>query len=145
MKEIKIRYKVSDTVFEKILVGLDKVDLIEFWSLNKIKLKAKWPFKWLSGGVLQKTYMKALLYKIFSTAYSRSESSGDAYLQNLFRPFELVLRDSSFVQLKKDLADILENYRSVSKVEMLTAVPSDLRDVTGLLISGSFSAWDEML
>jgi transcriptional regulator with XRE-family HTH domain len=144
--EIRTRYRLTDSQLEKILIGLDRVNLVEFWSHEKIKVKAKWPFKWITGGILQKTYVYSFLEKTFTASYQRSQfgPKGRA-LENLFLPFELRLRDSTYEQLHKDLAQVLQNYRSISKFEMMTSDPESLRDATGLIIVDSFSAWDKLL
>lgn len=143
--EIKRQYQLKDSAFDKILIGLDKVGLVEFWSSDKIKLKAKWPFKWIEGGVLQKTYMYRFLEKIFSESYRRSKlSSTGKFDDNLFRPFEMVLQESTHRQFRQDIVQLLESYRSLSRLEMMVEKPEKLHDVSGLLISDSFSAWEIM-
>jgi transcriptional regulator with XRE-family HTH domain len=142
--KIKERYKFTDAKLTKILTGLDKVNLIEFWSQDKLKIKAKWPFKWIEGGVLQKTYMQPLLKKIFSESYSRSALAGAKGTGGFFRPYELVLREATHKQLREELGALLENYRFISKLEMATVAADELQDVTGMITCDSFSAWDEM-
>lgn len=141
--QIKTRYKLTEARLEKILIGLDKVNLIEFWNNDKIKVRAKWPFKWINGGILQKTYLHQIFEKILENSSSVSKLSDEN--ENLFKPFEILLRESSYEQLQKDLKQVLENYRAISKFEMLTSNASDLKEVTGLVIADNFSAWDRLI
>lgn len=150
-EEVRSNYKLTNRQLEKILIGLDKVNLIEFWSNEKIRVKAKWPFKWIEGGTLEKSFLRPVLEKIFSASLERFANrvekkpdftSPEKTQENLFQPFELVLQDKTYHQMKTDLARVLDEYRSISKLEMAAFSPSTLRDVTGLLIVDGFSVWD---
>ena len=136
---IRHRYGLSKAQLEKVLLGLDKAGLVELWAEERVKLKARWPFRWLDGGPLSRAYFGPLVEKIFSATRARGSREG-----NVFRPFEMALRPETAEELRRELLAVLEKYRSVSRLELLSREPMGLVDITGLLALGELNAWEEL-
>ncbi len=125
---------LTEGSLRKILRYLEDYQLIKLMPQDKVLLQVSFPFAWLAGGPLEKTYDKVILESI-SARIKRPAING------INKKFEIALSAEQHSAFCQDLEKILQKYKNFSKVQMESQIEtSDIS--SGILFIDRFSCWD---
>lgn len=147
-KDIALKYNLDKRQTEKILFDLEKHDFIESYPEGRIRVKVSGPFKWKSGGAMEKKYFHKFMDTIYFglknkvTGFSSPLSSKEH--APLVRPFEAYMSEATYQEMVKALEDVFNQYRMRARLDRTSEHFEKLRVVSGLLMMDKFNAWGEV-
>lgn len=125
---------LTEGSLRKILRYLEDYQLIKLMPQDKVLLQVSFPFAWLAGGPLEKTYDKVILESISARIKSPA-------INGINKKFEIALSAEQHSAFCQDLEKILQKYKNFSKVQMESQIEtSDIS--SGILFIDRFSCWD---
>jgi transcriptional regulator with XRE-family HTH domain len=148
LEDVRARWNLSQREERRVQGVLDDVGLIEVWPGDRLRLRVRGPFNMQHDGPLQRTYFvrvaRAIVQRFVSYmgAYHDAESLERPVL---FRPFEMVLRPDVYLEMVRELREVVLKYRSRSRSEMTLEALHNLRHVSGVIAADFYYPWDDAL
>jgi len=133
--QIKKRYALSNSTYQKTLSTLERHELVEVWPSNRVRLQIKWPFQFLKSGA----FYKKILPIFLNTAVKNS-------LQNSkLKALELAISKESILTFQVELNELLNKYKKISSSNMKACPLSELKEVTLIYSILENCVWDELI
>ena len=133
-KEICKTLSITEGNLRKILRKLEERELIKLMPMDRIVLLASFPFRWIAGGPLEKSYDKIILEKILQKIKQGAENG-------ISRKFEIALSDEFHRAFCDDLEKVYQKYKNLSQAHM-TSLTRDEDVSSGILFVDRFSFWE---
>ncbi len=148
LDELRKRWSLTAKEERRAQSVLDDVGLIEIWPGDRMRLRVRGPFNMQPDGPLQRTYFAKVARAIANRFTPHAGSYHDAASLAepvLFRPFEMVLRPEVYLEMARELREVVTKYRLRSRSEMTLEARENLRHVSGLIAADLYYPWDDAL
>ena len=142
----KFNFAVRDA--ERIQFALEKIGMLEIWSEGRIRLKSKVPHQMIPGGKMEKMFFRRAVDSIFQTIRGKSDgyaSADKAGSKTLLRPFEIVMREETYLEMAREFRQTLEKYRAIGARQLQLESREKLQHVSGLLMADFYYSWVDVL
>ncbi len=131
---------ITEQQSNKILKTLENLELIERWQYDKIKLLADFPFKWIPNGSLQKKYSGHILERVTQETKEAQLNDLSSDSKNNLIITEILLDENSQQEFNKELRKLVERYKAISKVELISK-SKHASIFSSFFLTGKFSWW----
>jgi len=122
----------------QILKEMEDCELLERHAKERIKLMANFPFKWISGGSLERAYGPVLLKRVMQESLHVGVNRGDENKHCLL--FEWGLSAKSHKAFVNELCQVYEKYKKVAEVE-IKSLKKDFVPTSGIVSIGKYPMW----
>jgi len=145
-EEICKQARITSSEFEQVLLQLDKVDLVQFWSQGKYQI-LHGPYNWIQNGPLQKVYFKKFSQKISDRIVNEAKpfASENSKHSDLIQCFEFYAHPRTHLDLQNELKIVLNKYRKKSTVDKELYSKKDLIPISGCISAFQQDTWREVL
>lgn len=138
MKELALDEKACREILRKF----EDCGLIELHPGDKIKLLAKFPYKWSEEGPLHKKYTKHLLERVVEEIETVGINNERRGVEKTCLVTELALGPESGASFQEELEAVFHKYKVLSKMEM-KALGRERKIFSGMILAGEFSWWSK--
>jgi|GEM_PF-2590233 len=135
---IEQRLGLDEGALSVVLKKMEECGLIERHPFGRIKVLAKFPFKWIPCGPLEKTYGEVILKKILKETLKQGLNSTHKKDMNII--FEWALDDATHEMFTEELRQLFEKYRHAAHMQ-INALKGDFTPTTGLITVGKYPLW----
>jgi transcriptional regulator with XRE-family HTH domain len=145
LEDVKIKYRLNQKTLLLILRQLESLNLLQLWPGEKIKVKARGPFRHMPAGPVIKTYFKIwvdLLQKHFADKFKRSHDHLEEVDMSLFRAFELYLSPQSAREFARDASHLFSKYRQLNAIEY--GRRGKVVPISGIFAIDQFDSWEKI-
>lgn len=134
--------QLSKSEYMRIILNLEKVNLIEVHVNNKIKVIANFPFEWIDNGPLEKAYTEKIATKMsnLTKQYGVNNKKNEKQSHIKIKVFEILLQEKEYSKMHEDLQDVLQKYEVISKLRLKDNIDSQVFSFSSIF--GRFSWWD---
>lgn len=131
-------FSLSNGEINKLLREMEERKLIERHPYDRIKILARFPFKWREGGPLEKVFGPIILSRISDEILSQGLNSRRENHMNTL--FEWALDEETSQQMVKDLEEVIDKYRNAAHLQ-IKKLGKDFTPTTGVITVGRYHLW----
>lgn len=135
-KGIYTRLCISEAMLRAILKKLEAVNLVQLMAKDRIVPMAKFPFKWIPKGLLDRTYGKHIVNELFKRSAQDNGTAG------INKKFEIVLTPDLYKNFCLEIDRIYQKYQGFSQAVLDSGANENLL-TSGILFIDQFSCWGE--
>lgn len=142
--EIRAHCKLSLKQMLKSCRTLEKQELLQLESKNKMRMLVQGPFHWRKNGTLEKNYFQNFRDAIYihMLQYQSTVAVPNADDITLFRPFEFYLDPATASEMSTEFARLLMKYRLISHKNVRKW--KSKKPVAGIIAMNYFDAWSKV-
>lgn len=132
--QIKSHFNGSEKILRSFARHLEKLGLAKLLPGDRFIAMVHFPFRWRTGGKLEKTYNKLILTNLTQRMVQDNGGAG------INRKFEFALSEETYRAYCKDVEGVYLKYRNLSEIHLNVKVDMN-HIVSGVFFIDQFSLW----
>lgn len=149
LDQVKKSLKVDDDFLRTSYIKMEKAGLVNFFSLGRIKVLNRGPFKYKTTGPFAKRYFaigaETILEHLLKSYWKLPMVPSFKPGKDLLKFGEIFLSEKSFELLKIELDELIEKYQEISRRESMTRKDTQAQPRVYMVGAGKLELWKSIM